>query len=69
MRRYRIRLARPDEVGLLPAIETVAAGLFRDTPYPWVADDPDGMSLALFKECQEEWNLSLIHISEPTRPY
>lgn len=42
---------------MLPAIETVAAGLFRDTPYPWVADDPDGMSLALFKECQEEWNL------------
>ncbi len=36
---YAIRPARPDDLAALPIIERAAAGLFRDTPYAYLADD------------------------------
>ena len=54
---YRIRLARPDDIAPLPAIETAAAQLFRQSAYPWIADEPNGMSETLMVECQDEWRL------------
>lgn len=54
---YRIRLARPDELPSLPAIEAAAAGMFRQSAYPWIADEPDGMSETLLAECQDTWRL------------
>lgn len=54
---YRIRQARPDELPLLPAIETAAAELFRQSAYPWIADEPNGMDMALFERCQDTWCL------------
>lgn len=33
-----IRPARPDDLGKLPAVERAAAALFRNTPYPHLAD-------------------------------
>lgn len=54
---YRIRQARPDELPLLPAIETAASGLFRNSDYPWIADGPNGMDMALFERCQDTWCL------------
>ncbi|MEQ8394819.1 GNAT family N-acetyltransferase [Thalassobaculum sp.] len=54
---YRIRQARPDELPLLPAIETAAADLFRQSAYPWIADEPNGMDAALFERCQDTWCL------------
>lgn len=57
---YRIRQARPDELPLLPAIETAAAGLFRQSDYPWIADDPNGMDAELFARCQDTWCLWVV---------
>jgi len=54
---YRIRQARTDELHLLPAIETAAADLFRQSPFPWIADEPNGMDMALFERCQDTWCL------------
>ncbi len=58
--RYRIRLARPDDLDQLPAVETAAAGLFRQSQYPWIADEPNGMTEALLGECQDTWTLWVV---------
>lgn len=57
MRGYRVRLARPDELAALPAIEEAAGGLFRQTAYPWIADPAECMSLDHLAACQDSWNL------------
>ena len=61
---YRIRQARPDELHLLPAIETAAAALFRDSAYPWIADEPNGMDTELFERCQDTWCLWVVTDAE-----
>lgn len=57
---YRIRQARTDELHLLPAIETAAAALFRQSEFPWIADEPNGMDMALFERCQDTWCLWVV---------
>jgi GNAT superfamily N-acetyltransferase len=36
---YTIRVARPDDLAVLPVIERAAAAVFRTTPYAYLADD------------------------------
>ncbi len=45
---YTIRLALPDDLPVLPAVEQAAGALFRDTDQSWIVDD-SGHGLDVFE--------------------
>lgn len=54
---YRTRLARPDDIPLIPAIERAADALFVDTEYAAVIGVLGGITEADCAEAQDRWRL------------
>jgi ribosomal protein S18 acetylase RimI-like enzyme len=53
---HHVRLARPDDVPLLPGIGHAADRRFLDSPYPWIADLPPD-DVVPFEAAQDRWCL------------